>query len=91
MSSAAPSYAGPLSLAELAEHSLERLGDHRALEFEGTWHTSAALADRAARISAGLVRLGVRPGDRVVVCMTNCPEVLLPTRRCGAPARSRPR
>ena len=29
------------------------------------------------RLAAGLVRLGVRPGDRVVVCMTNCPEVLL--------------
>jgi long-chain acyl-CoA synthetase len=67
----------PTSLAALAEHSLERLGDHRALEFEGTWHTSAGLADRAARLSAGLVRLGVRPGDRVVACMTNCPEVLL--------------
>ena len=77
MGSPAPSYAGPLSLAELAEHALERLGDHRALEFEGSWHTSAALADRAARISAGLAGLGVRPGDRVVVCMKNCPEVLI--------------
>jgi long-chain acyl-CoA synthetase len=66
-----------LSLGALAEHSLARLGDHRALEFEGTWHTSAELADRAARMSAGFAALGVRPGDRVVVCMTNCPEVLL--------------
>ena len=69
--------AAPTALAELAEHALARLGDHPALEFEGTWHTSAELAERAARLSAGLAGLGVRPGDRVVVCMTNCPEVLL--------------
>ena len=66
-----------LALAELAEQSLERLGDHRSLEFEGRWTTASAFADRAARLSGGLTGLGVAPGDRVVVCMTNCPEVLL--------------
>jgi long-chain acyl-CoA synthetase len=66
-----------LSLGALAEASLERLGDHRSLEFEGRWHTAAELHARAVRLSAGLGALGVRPGDRVVVCMTNCPEVLL--------------
>jgi long-chain acyl-CoA synthetase len=66
-----------LSLGALAEASLERLGDHRSLEFESTWHTAAELHDRAVRLSGGFAALGVRPGDRVVVCMTNCPEVLL--------------
>ncbi|MBW3618597.1 MAG: long-chain fatty acid--CoA ligase [Proteobacteria bacterium] len=66
-----------LSLGALAEASLERLGDHRSLEFESTWHTAAELHDRAVRLSGGFAGLGVRPGDRVVVCMTNCPEVLL--------------
>jgi len=66
-----------LSLGALAEASLERLGDHRSLEFEGRWHTSAELHARAVRLSAGFAALGVAPGDRVVVCMTNCPEVLL--------------
>ena len=65
------------SLGALAEASLERLGDHRSLEFEGEWHTAAELHARAVRLSAGFSALGVRPGDRVVVCMTNCPEVLL--------------
>ena len=64
-------------LGALAEQSLDRLGDHRSLEFEGTWHTAAALHAQAVRLAAGFAGLGVRPGDRVVVCMTNCPEVLL--------------
>ncbi|MCW2679130.1 MAG: hypothetical protein JWM62_531 [Frankiales bacterium] len=68
---------GALSLGALAEDSLARLGDHRSLEFEGQWHTSADLHARAVRLSAGFRALGVQPGDRVVVCMTNCPEVLL--------------
>ncbi|MCW2616080.1 MAG: AMP-dependent synthetase and ligase [Frankiales bacterium] len=64
-------------LGRLAEQALERLGDHRSLEFEGTWHTAAEQHASARRLAAGLVGLGVRPGERVVVCMTNCPEVLL--------------
>jgi long-chain acyl-CoA synthetase len=66
-----------MSLGALAEASLERLGDHRSLEFEGAWHAAADLHARAVRLSAGFASLGVRPGDRVVVCMTNCVEVLL--------------
>ena len=35
------------------------------------------MADRAARLAAGLADLGVRPGDRLLVLMANCPEVLI--------------
>ena len=65
----------PSTLPRRAEAALERLGDHRSLCFEGTWHTSGELAARARRTAAGLVGLGVRPGDRVVLVMANCPEV----------------
>ena len=74
-------------LGELAERSLERLGDHRAVEFEGAWHTAAQLHERATRLAGGFQRIGVEVGDRVGVCMTNCPEVLLAYAalwRCGA-------
>ena len=65
----------PSTLARRAEQALERLGDVRSLYFEGTWQSSGALAQRAARAAAGFAALGVGPGDRVVLCMANCPEV----------------
>ncbi|MBC7374699.1 MAG: AMP-binding protein, partial [Frankiales bacterium] len=64
-------------LGALAEQSLARLGDHRSLEFEGGWHSAAEQHELAVRLAGGLAWLGVGVGDRVVVCMTNCPEVLL--------------
>jgi long-chain acyl-CoA synthetase len=63
------------NLARLAERSFEQRGDYPALLFEGQWHTSGELSDRAGRIATGLTELGVEPGDRVVVSMANCPEV----------------
>src|ERR1700683_1475838 len=66
-----------VNLARLAELALERQGDHDSLFFEGLWHTSGSLADRAARFATGLAGLGVRPGDRLLVLMANCPEVLI--------------
>jgi long-chain acyl-CoA synthetase len=63
------------NLGRLAAAALQRLGDYRSLFFEGQWHTSGALHDRANRVSGGLRALGVRPGSRVVVMMANCPEV----------------
>jgi long-chain acyl-CoA synthetase len=66
-----------INLARLAESTLDRFGDYPSLHFEGVWHSSVALHDRASRVAAGLRRAGVRPGDRVVVMMANCPEVVV--------------
>jgi long-chain acyl-CoA synthetase len=65
------------NLARQAELALERQGDHDSLFYEGQWHSSGSLADRAAKFATGLTDLGVRPGDRLVVLMANCPEVLI--------------
>jgi long-chain acyl-CoA synthetase len=65
------------NLARQAELALERQGDHDALFYEGRWHSAGSLAGRAARFATGLADLGVRPGDRLVVLMANCPEVLI--------------
>ncbi len=65
------------NLARLAEETLERNGDYDSLWFEGTWHRSGELFERAQRVAAGLVELGVKPGDRVVVYAMNSPEVPL--------------
>jgi long-chain acyl-CoA synthetase len=66
---------GERNLGLLAQRSFERRGDYPALLFEGRWHRSGELFSRSRRIAAGLAELGVAPGDRVVVCMANCPEV----------------
>jgi long-chain acyl-CoA synthetase len=58
------------NLARLAEETYERRGDYPALWFEGEWHSSAHLFERARRI-----QLGIEPGDRVVVLMENSPDV----------------
>jgi long-chain acyl-CoA synthetase len=63
------------NLAVAAERLLERHGDHESLFFEGVWHSSGRLHERARRLAAGLRDAGVAPGDRVVVLMANCPEV----------------
>jgi long-chain acyl-CoA synthetase len=68
---------GAQNLARQAERHLEQHGDGDALFFEGQWYSRAALADQASRFATGLIRLGVRPGDRLVVLMANCPEVLI--------------
>src|SRR5580698_6492805 len=65
------------NLARQAELALERQGDHDSLFYDGRWHSNGSLAERAARFATGLSGLGVRPGDRLVVLMANCPEVLI--------------
>ena len=63
------------NLARLAETTHVRRGDYDALWFDGAWFRSADLLDRGARLARGLVELGVKPGDRVVVMMENSPDV----------------
>jgi long-chain acyl-CoA synthetase len=63
------------NLARLAERRLERHGDYESLFFEGEWHRTGVLSDRVHKLAGALVELGVEPGDRVVVLMSNCPDV----------------
>src|SRR5262245_1582605 len=75
------------NLAVLAEEAFDRLGDYESLIFESTAYRSGELVERARRASSGLVKLGVDPGERVVVLMANCPEVPIAYNaiwRCGA-------
>ncbi len=65
------------NLAAQAELALERQGVYDSLCYQGQWHTNGQLAERAARLATGFAGLGVRPGDRLLVLMANCPEVLI--------------
>ena len=63
------------TLQRLAEQASERLGDESTLHFEGAQWSGRQLAERTRRVSQGLREAGLQPGERVVVCMANCPEV----------------
>jgi long-chain acyl-CoA synthetase len=75
MAEGSPGRPGDHTLGLLAEQSFERHGDYESLFFEGRWYRSGELFDRSCRIAVGLSRLGIDPGDRVVVLMSNGPEV----------------
>jgi acetoacetyl-CoA synthetase len=65
-----------------AEHALRRRDEHPALIFrnergERRELSYLQLADQVARARAGLRRLGVGVGDRVVALLPNCPEAVV--------------
>ncbi len=64
------------SLGALAEAADARFGAQSTILFEGEVLTAHDSAARGRRLAGGLAGLGVGPGDRVAVCMANCPEVL---------------
>jgi long-chain acyl-CoA synthetase len=64
-----------VNVACLADDAYARNGDYPSLWFEGRWYSSGELHRTTCAVATGLRELGVRPGDRVVVTMLNCPEV----------------
>jgi acetoacetyl-CoA synthetase len=65
-----------------AEHALSRRDAHPALVFASEGRppatiTYAELSGRVAAVAAGLRRLGVRRGDRVVAYLPNIPETVI--------------
>ncbi|GAB4346590.1 MAG: fatty acid--CoA ligase family protein [Candidatus Abyssubacteria bacterium] len=66
-----------MNLAELGEKKIGEFGEYVNLIFEDKEYTNVQMHERSKRFAAGLKRLGIRPGDRVMVLMPNCPEVLM--------------
>ena len=71
-----------MNLASLLEARASERGTHPLLVWaplEGpprTW-SYAGFAAEVASVAGGLLRRGVRPGDRVLVQLENCPEALM--------------
>src|ERR671935_2348391 len=63
-------------LDSLAGTARER-PDHPALLFKGAKITSAQLDHLGTSLAAALAELGVRPSDRVALCLPNCPQFLI--------------
>ena len=64
-----------MNVASLGDDAFARNGDYPVLWFEGRWYGSGELHAATRNAATGLRRLGVQPGDRIVVTMLNCPEV----------------
>ncbi len=56
------------------DESAQRWPDREAIVFGDQRISYRQLRERADRFASGLLRLGVRKGDRVAIWMTNCPE-----------------
>jgi long-chain acyl-CoA synthetase len=65
-----------MNLAELSKREIERFGEHVALIYEGREYTNVELRQGARRLASALKELGIERGDRVIIQMPNCPEVL---------------
>jgi long-chain acyl-CoA synthetase len=65
-----------VNLAVLGEQNVERYGEYVCLAFEGRELTNVDQQRATNRLANALRRRGIGPGDRVVVLMPNCPEVL---------------
>ncbi|MET0484496.1 MAG: AMP-binding protein, partial [Candidatus Rokuibacteriota bacterium] len=65
-----------MNLARLGDESVERFGEYVSLAFEGREWTNVEQQRVAHRFAHALRHLGLGPGDRAVVLLPNCPEVL---------------
>ena len=63
------------TLPAIVAANLSRFGQYQALVFDGKSYTNVELVANARRLAAVLRKAGVERGDRVVVNLTNCPEI----------------
>ncbi len=67
----------PLILPEILAQTARRHPDRTAILFYGGRLSYAALDRDANRFANALVRLGIRPGDRVALHLPNCPQFVI--------------
>lgn len=65
-----------MNAARLAVDSIEKFGEYTAVHFEGRSLSNIEQDTYAKKLAAVLLDHRVGPGDRVLVQMSNCPEVL---------------
>ncbi|MEW6186918.1 MAG: AMP-binding protein, partial [Thermodesulfobacteriota bacterium] len=66
-----------MNLVELADQHYRNFGERESLVFEERTYTNLQLLRFADQMSNGLINLGLEMGDRVMVMLNNCPEVLI--------------
>jgi len=66
----------PLSLVDMFENTARTYPERPLLDFLGRRYSYAEVADGAARVAAGLARMGYGPGDRIGLFLPNVPHYL---------------
>src|SRR5204863_5838003 len=69
------------TLSDLSIYNCSRFGPYTAIIYEDHQdvreYTNMHIAREAAQLATGLQTLGIDKGDRVIVMMLNCPEVII--------------
>jgi long-chain acyl-CoA synthetase len=63
-------------LKELLETNIEKFGEYPLLYYKDKSFSNVETKNFSEQLAAGLRSLGLEKGDRVIVCMPNCPEVI---------------
>jgi long-chain acyl-CoA synthetase len=66
-----------VKLKDLLENNIAQFGEYPFLFFKERTLTNVETQNFADQFANGLRRLGIQKGDRVMVCLPNCPEVLI--------------
>jgi long-chain acyl-CoA synthetase len=66
-----------VKLKDLLEKNIADFGEYPLLFFKERTLTNVETKNLADQFTNGLRRLGIQKGDRVMVCLPNCPEVLI--------------
>lgn len=65
-----------MNIAQLAEDRVKERGEYVSITFEDREITNGEMARAAKKLAKALKNLGIKRGDRVILQMPNCPEVL---------------
>lgn len=65
------------TLLDYLAESARNWPDRPALLFKGSQLTYRRLAEQSDALSAALVAIGVKRGDRVALCLPNCPQFMI--------------
>lgn len=65
-----------MNLAHLPDKEFAKFGEHLSIIYEGREYTNVQMHSAALKLANALKKLGIQKGDRVIIQMPNCPEVL---------------
>ena len=68
-----------LTMYQIVRRTAREHPDGVAYEFMNKETTYAQFMQRINKVARALIALGVEKGDRVTICMPNCPQALLST------------